>query len=361
MITLATGLIAGLKLGEHLEKAVKYANNNGISLKLINFVIELGKTNEKDYKFYLDQNDYALEPTRKFTYSKIKQTISEIHKRSKNANIIVRVPATVEYDHINIKFKDHKIIKETINPDLIVTFIDAEWLIQKRFREEYKEDPYLYSLVEYFKNFTVEEILDWIDEEVSLSEDWAEYMNIPHVVIAVGQPIESIIKLTTVKNVPKFYASYPMTHATPEERKQINKIIKRLDRHGVVVDPAAIEIDQKSKMSPEEKRAVYEYTVHRDLHWDVKKVDALVGIQPSKDKPAFSWGMTSEIEHARGYGKEIYVFKPKEGSPFGPGQAFAIENWFDTEEKLFKSISKKYPQLNLKKKTALYIKGSGIN
>ena len=360
MITLATGLIAGLKLGDRLEKAVKYANDNAINLTLINFVTELGRTNQKDYKYYLDQNDYALEPSRKFTYSKIKQIIRDIHGRSRGANIIVRAPATVEYDHINIKFKDHKIIKETIDPDLIVTFIDSEWLIKDRLQKDYDKDPYLYSLVEYFKNFTVEDILDWMDEEVSLSEDWAEYLNIPHVVLAVGEPIESIVKLTTVKNVPKFYASYPMTHATPEERKQINKIIKRLDRHGVVVDPGAIEIDQNRKMSPEEKRAIYEYTVHRDLHWDVKKVDALIAIQPSKDKPAFSWGVTSEIDHARGYGKEIYVYKRTEGGPFGPGQAFPIENWFNTEEKLFRSISKKYPQLKLKK-TALYLKEDGIN
>lgn len=349
MITLATGLIAGLKLGEHLEKAVKYANDNGKSLTLLNFVTELGKTNQKDYKFYLDQNDYALEPSRKFTYSKIKQTIRDVLDKDKNANIIVRVPATVEYDHINIKFKDHKTIKEDICPDLIVTFIDAEWLIQSRFKKDYDNDPYLYSLVEHFKNFSIENILDWMNEEVNLSEDWAEYMNIPHVVLGVGQSLESIMKLTTVKNIPKFYASYPMTYATPEEREEIGKLISRLEKHGVVIDPGAIEIDQNSDMSPEEKRATFEYTVHRDLHWDVKKVDALVAIQPSKDKPAFSWGLTSEIEHARGYGKDVYVFMQKQGGPFGPGQAFPIDRWFDTEEKLFAAISEKYPPLTLKK------------
>ena len=345
MITLATGLIVGLKLDDRLQQVVKQAKENNVNLEHLDFVHKLGKINGKDYKFYLNQNDYAMEPNRKIAYLETRKKINEILEKDENANIIVRVPATIEFDHINMKFKDHKIIKENIKPDIIVTFIDAEWLIKTRLRNDYTNDPYLYSLAEDFKNFTIEQILDWMNEEVSLSEDWAEYMGIPHVVLGVGQPIESIIKITTIKDIPKFYASYPMTFATPQERKQIDKVIDRLKNHGLVVDPGAIEIDQDSDMTLDERRATFEYTVHRDLHWDVKKVDAIVAISPS-ERPAFSWGLTDEIQHARGYGIDIFVFMQKEGGPFGESQAYPTDSWFNDEEKLFEAISKKYPPLN---------------
>ena len=65
--------------------------------------------------------------------------------------------------------------------------------------------------------------------------------------------------------------------------------------------PQAIEIgnDFESDM---DRRATYAYTVHRDLHWFVGKVDAVVAIHPYAQRPPLSTGMMDELGHARDAG-----------------------------------------------------------
>src|SRR5258708_36776043 len=126
-------------------------------------------------------------------------------------------------------------------------------------------------------------------EEVSLSEDWARHMGIPHYVIAVGEPPESLYKLVTQPNPWVIYASYSMTYGSPEMRKIINEVIRRLRQYAVVIDPQTVEINIEFE-SPADKEAIYAYTVHRDLHWYVGKVQAVVAIHPYPERPPLSAG-----------------------------------------------------------------------
>jgi hypothetical protein len=241
----------------------------------------------------------------------------------------------VEWNRINRKFKDQRIIKEFINPDIIITLIDAEWLIKKKLETLDGADPFLRALKE--RNHTIYEILSWMHEEVSLSEDWAKSMGIPHYVIAVGEPPECLYKLCTQKDPWVVYASYSMTYGTPEKRQIVNSTIERLRDYAVIVDPQTVEIGSTFD-SEADKEAIFTYTVHRDLHWYVGKVHAVVAIHPYPERPPLSAGMMDELGHARDYMKARYMIFPKGFSPFTTDSYIEKGHLFEKEDDFFKYL-----------------------
>ncbi|MDR2462599.1 MAG: hypothetical protein LBD30_02325, partial [Verrucomicrobiales bacterium] len=236
MRVLVTGMIAGMNDAEYLGKVVQLGVKNQRPVKVFNAVDEFTKHGKKPLERLLGTTDYVFELTREREYERIGYEIQQ------NAceDVIIRAPATVEWNRINRKFKDQRYIRDFIKPDLIVTLIDAEWLIQQKIEGQTGSDPFLKALKD--RNHTLYEILSWMHEEVSLSEDWAKYMNIPHYVIAVGEPPECLYKLLTTPDPWVVYASYSMTYGTPQMREEINLIISRLRQYAVVIDPQTVEI-----------------------------------------------------------------------------------------------------------------------
>lgn len=137
---------------------------------------------KKPLERLLGTTDYVFELTREKEYEKIGYEI----QRNNYQDVIIRAPATVEWNRINRKFKDQRVLRDFIKPDLIVTLIDAEWAIKLKLETLQEADPFLIALKQ--RNHTLYDILSWMNEEVSLSEDWARYMGVPHYVIAVGEP-----------------------------------------------------------------------------------------------------------------------------------------------------------------------------
>ena len=66
------------------------------------------------------------------------------------------------------------------------------------------------------QDFSIREILSWMNEEVSLAEDWAKHCHVRHYVIPISHGVESLYKLLAYKNVPSFYVSYSMTHSNQQ-------------------------------------------------------------------------------------------------------------------------------------------------
>ncbi|MCK4351777.1 hypothetical protein KAW65_00025 [candidate division WOR-3 bacterium] len=351
MRVLVTGMIVGLDSRTMLKRTVNYAKKvHGKDIEIIHFFDEAGFNTPNDVRQFLSRFDYVMEPIREATYAKI---AIKLEKLGKKKPVIIRVPATIEWDDVNIKFKDHKRIKKYIKPDVIVTLIDAEWKVRYRLETEYPNNPLIPALKDRLRLHNFEEILDWMNEEVSLSEDWAEYLGIKHYVMSRDQPPESLYKLCVNPSIPSFYASYPMTHASKKDRQLINEVIDRLKKHVLIIDPQAIELGARLTPGPD-KDASFAYTVHRDLHWDVKKTDGIVAIQPGSEPP-YSWGMASEIFHAAMYGKKRWLLM-KAGSPFALIHAVSPENIFppDKVEDFFESFSKKYKELpEMRKKGAI--------
>jgi hypothetical protein len=323
-------MVAGMDDYDVLQKVVALGQRNNRDIKVYDAVKEFTKSGSKPLERLLGTTDYVFELTREREYEKIGYDI----QKNGYTDVIVRAPATIEWNRINRKFKDQRIIRDFIKPDIIVTLIDAEWEIKAKLDNKSSCDLFIHALKE--RNHTLYEILSWMHEEVSLSEDWAKYMNIPHYVIAVGEPPECLYKLATTTNPWVVYASYSMTYATPDMRLEVNKVINRLREYAVVIDPQTVEIGTNYDNETQANReAIYAYTVHRDLHWYVGKVHAVVAIHPYPERPPLSAGMMDELGHARDYMKARYMIFPKGFSPFTTDSYIEKGHLFEKEDEFF--------------------------
>jgi hypothetical protein len=339
MRILVTGMLAGMDDAQVLNKLDRLAEINGKQIKIFNALDSFTSNGKKPFDRMLETTDYLFEVTREREYMTIAAEIEE----KGYEHVIVRAPATVEWNRVNRKFKDQEVIKKYIKPDLIITLIEAEWSIKKRLDNPEKADPFLYTLKERHHNFC--EILSWMNEEVSLSEDWAETMDIPHYVFATAEAAENLYKFLYYPKPWVVYASYSMTHATDEIRAQVNEVIERLKSYSAVIDPQAIEIAKDLKdIPPQDREAMTAFTVHRDLHWCVGKVDAIVAIHPYPERPPLSPGMMDELGHARDYHKARYMIFPSNGrmhSPFTTDSYIEKGHLFDTADEFFKYLEEK--------------------
>ena len=311
MKILVTGTTAGLNDETYIQEVLDRGAAEGLSIEYHNLIDELELTHDKTLPKMLGTTNYIFELLREREYCKIGFKLQE----NRCEHEIIRVPATILWNRVNLKLKDHKEIQNFIKPDVIVTLIDAEWLMQNRLQDtEYKTDEFHASISR--QNLTLQDILSWMNEEVSLSEDWAERLGIRHYVLPIGQGSKSLFNLVKYGNIPSFYVSYSMTHADEAGRNEINGVIKQLSNYGLVIDPQAIEISS-AEHSKDDLETIYSYTVHRDLHWFVGKVDAVVAIHPYYERPPLSTGMMDELGHARDYHKRRYmIFPPIKQSPF---------------------------------------------
>jgi hypothetical protein len=329
MRVLVTGIIAGLEDEKYIDTALNHAKEEKLEVDYFNLIEEIESTGNKKLDMLLGTTNYLFEVIREREYRKIGY---ELEKR-RSANAIIRVPATIEWNRINFKLKDHKEIKNFIKPDMVVTLIDAEWLIRQRFENDPGTNCFLRRMKE--QKHTIRDILNWMNEEVSLSEDWAEWMGVRHYIIPTGQDAKSLYKLVKYGNIPSFYASYSMTHCDKDARDEINNVIKRLSKYGLVLDPQAIEIGFNYE-TVEDKEATYAYTVHRDLHWFVGKVDAVVAVHPYSERPPLSTGMMDELGHARDYLKKRYmIFPPHNLSPFTTDSYIEKGHIFSNSDEFF--------------------------
>ncbi len=331
MKVLVTGMIACMDDAECLRRVVEYGHRRGREIQVYDAVKEFTRNGKKPLERLLGTTDYVFELTREREYEKIGFQI----QKHGYQDVIIRAPATVEWNRINRKFKDQRIIKEFINPDCIVTLIEAEWVIKKRIESLNDSDPFLRALKA--RKHTLYEILSWMNEEVSLSEDWAKAMGIPHYVLAVSEPPHAVYSLVTRPNPWVVYASYSMTYGTPDKRQIVNQVIDRLRDYAVVIDPQTVEIGAAFE-SELDREVIYAYTVHRDLHWYVGKVDAVVAIHPYSERPPLSAGMMDELGHARDYMKTRYMIFPKGFSPFTTDSYIEKGHLFEKPEEFFHHI-----------------------
>ena len=322
-------MIAGMHDREYIDGAVTLGKKDNIKIDTYNLIDRLENTGNKTLAKLLGTTNYLFEVLREREYAKIGFEL----QKNKSKNAIIRVPSTIEWNHVNFKLKDHKSIAEFIQPDVIVTLIDAEWCIRHNLATMKPQNQFQRTIQR--ENFSIREILSWMNEEVSLAEDWAKHLGVKHYVIPIGQGAESLYKLVKYADMPSFYVSYSMTHSDPNIRKEVNRTIEQLNDYGLVIDPQAIEIGDHYE-TEKDKLATFAYTVHRDLHWFVGKVDAIVAIHPYCDRPPLSTGMMDELGHARDYLKRRYMIFPQpKQSPFTTDSYIDKGRIVSTPEELF--------------------------
>ncbi len=361
VVSIVTGPKVGLRSTWFLEDTVGFAAQMGKKIVVFDLFEEILKqSNISPQNAYqrasyigelMDGYQYQFKLMREKAYCSIAR---QMDKLPKTTNVIVRTPASIEWRGLNLEFKDHRAIAE-LHPDRIITLIDAEWKIMERLKTEYGE--HVLKVIAHQKEMSLERILDWLASEVSISEDWAEWAthltgkNVRHFVLGTRTPsredretyvrdVDNMVKFATEKKLPTFYASYSMTVATEEIRKEINELIWRLRDYGAVIDPASIEIGQNVDLKDES--VVFAYTVCRDLRWDVKKVDIIAAFHPYREMPPMSTGMLDELGHARAFRKERYLVMPVgAGSPFTRGWIVPANHIFKEGKTFFEFIEKK--------------------
>ena len=361
VVCLVTGPIVGLQSTALLEETHQFAAAQGkrlFSFNLLDEVIaargwQAGNAYERLVRIreLLDGYQYQFEDWRREAYRSIAMKICNLPKI---ANVIVRAPASIEWRGINVQFKDHHIIAETIQPDRIVTLIDAEWRIKENLATLYGKAAL--RLIVQREALGLAGILRWLGAEVSTSEDWSEWCRhltkkpVRHFVLGVRCPrfrerrgfhndVDNLLKAATAKVLPSFYVSYSMTVSTAAERAIINAAIEKLRRYGLVVDPGCIEIGKE--VDPADESVVFAYTVARDLRWDVRKVDIVAAFHPYKSRPPLSTGMMDELGHARAFGKERYLVLPTGGgSPFTGGTYIPMNHLFTDVDQFFDFLKK---------------------
>lgn len=361
VICIVTGPVVGVRSTWFLEETVKFASSIGKRIQVFNVFdeileqaeIQVSNAYEKAVLVgqLLDGYQYQFDLLRMNAYQSIARKLDRLPG---NACAIVRAPASIEWRGVNVQFKDHRIIAATLKPDRIVTLIDAEWKILRRIRSDYGQ--HVLRVIAQNRDLSVATVLRWLASEVSVSEDWAEWCShlsgqrVRHYVLGVEAPskrdravfvrdVDNMTKAATEKELPSFYASYSMTVAGEEERREINDATWRLRQYGLVVDPGSIEIE--SNVKPEDEAVVFAYTVCRDLRWDVKKVDVVAAFHPYKTRPPLSTGMMDELGHARAFRKDRYLVLPKGGgSPFTGGIYVPKNHLFTTTRDFFNFVEK---------------------
>jgi hypothetical protein len=357
-ITIVTGPIVGLKSTNFIEETVAFAASLGEKIIHFNLFREIleqdGIKPRNAYEEILcignliNGYEYQFKSLREKAYLSIARKINCLGKDTS----VVMDSASIEWRGYNIILKDHRTIAEAIDPDLIVTLINAEWKIKVLLAGRYGR--HVLKAVCKRTDAALATILRWLAAEVSISEDWAEWASfiskkkVKHIVLGIETPsvmdrkrcvrdVEGLAKLVTQKDVPTIYTSYSMTVATEKVRKKINDLIWKMRAYGVVIDPASIELG--ANVEEELKSTIFAYTVCRDLRWDVQKVDAVVAFHPYIKNPPLSTGMLDELGHARAYYKDRYLLLPAGGgSPFTKDNYVPSNHVFKTQDDFFDFI-----------------------
>ncbi|HBZ84213.1 MAG TPA: hypothetical protein DEO44_00555, partial [Verrucomicrobia subdivision 6 bacterium] len=104
MRVLVTGMIAGMDDADYLRRVVALGQRNNREIKVYNAVDDFTKAGKKPFERLLGTTDYVFELTREKEYEKIGYEI----QRNNYQDVIIRAPATVEWNRINRKFKDQR-------------------------------------------------------------------------------------------------------------------------------------------------------------------------------------------------------------------------------------------------------------
>ena len=200
-----------------------------------------------------------------------------------------------------------------ISADMFITIIDKPSSIRAR----QLENPTGRS-----QDHDLRDLLLWQNIEVNMTQGWASKYEKPFYVFSSNHHPKDIDAL--LENSFLIYSSFPMTDADPVATSKINnfkeklrELRKTIDGHETpLLDPADIDIETGAELSPREREAIDDQTVHRDLNWDIVQATHVVAYYPN-DKVDLSKGVSDECTRALETGKYVFVICPRARlSPF---------------------------------------------
>jgi len=201
---------------------------------------------------------------------------------------------------------------DKIAADMFITIIDKPSAIKSRQIEKHGN----------IQDHNLRDLLLWQNIEVNVTDGWASKYKKPMYVFSSKQ--NPIIIDSLLKNLFLIYSSFPMTDSAGEANQKIINFKERLrnlrkeidGEETPIIDPADIDVETGDELSKEEKEAIAEQTIHRDLNWDIGQSTHVVAYYPD-DKVDLSKGVSDECTRAREMGKFVFVICPRQRlSPF---------------------------------------------
>src|SRR3989344_2084179 len=182
-----------------------------------------------------------------------------------------------------------------LKPDMFITFVDDA----KRILDNLNQTPQWMPM-----NFSLKEVLYWLNTEVNITDDWADLQGKPFYVVPTTAPPDFFYRLIAKPGVGIIYSSMPLTHAYDETtQKQVDGFVKFLHKYFKVIDPRYIDPIAASK-TKEFDLAVYNNVVNRDLYWFIRQSERVIAYFP---KVVLSAGMIDEIVKAFEGNKEVWL------------------------------------------------------
>jgi adenylate kinase len=223
------------------------------------------------------------------------------------------------------------------------TIVDSVYQIQRRLSET----------EQWRAKLTPADVIAWQEQEVFVSKMFAAYERVPHYLIAHDEPVRTLFDLICFKR-SRIYVGYPITNLRREGQARLIEMARefgqRLRDHFVVFDPLSVkdeeaaafakigEAEFEQQFSAEQRAEILAWagsleqvrswaqslddhtrlqlgraTVIRDLRL-IDQSDMNVVFYPTSQ---MSFGVLSEMIHARTTGKKVYILYPfKSISPF---------------------------------------------
>lgn len=315
------------------ERLEAYAKTQGIDLKFHHLgkeIFKVAKERRMDITpdNILDVDHEKLDLLRSIV---LERTAKKLSKREDNKRHIdvLRTHAKFPWNDVQRRAWYSKDIL-ALKPDKLATFVDDAEKILERLNQRSQWAT---------QDFSLRDILNWINDEVNTTDDWADHAGKPFYVVPTVAPSQFFYKIICKPESEIVYVSMPLTFAyDPETQKRVDDLVRFLEKYFTVIDPRWIDPLAASKGRGFD-RAIYNNVVNRDLEWFVRQSKRVIAYFP---KIVLSSGLVIEVKDAFKSTKDTWLIWPKGKSisPFSKQYA----------RKVFYSLGevKKYVKENFK-------------
>jgi len=351
---LATG-ISGCNRKDYLKGWEEYAQARGKKVKVFH-VAKMMFEHARKIGFNLDSNN-ILNGDRDFL-DLLRSTVFK--------DILVEISqGTAEYDavvicnHYCFFWHQHYIVTfdtfvQELSPDLCITFIDNQDHIVERINQR----PQWQN-----EGLTGGDILIWQGLEGEATSKFADMIGEPFFAVPTNASPSLLYRLAFHPEIEAIYSAMPISHFTdPEDRRQIDQFIERLDKYFVVFNPLAMEKVGAVKVSMQdgsegEQKTVYDHIIYRDIDWLVRRSKKIIVFWPQRPLPDIvkaskeltklwprvipSPGVNHEMHAAFCKTKDVWlVCHNKEASPF---LTHFCTKFFPNTKSFFDFLKEQYP------------------
>lgn len=235
-VIVCTG-IKGSERREFLSEVKQYAKERGRILEPIDVfdVIKRISPEPIDEATILNEPLQQRQERTQKAYKVIAQQIKDIRKQKWTDDsyaVVVLARAAFRTPGQTLREIPVRLVR-SLKPDMYVTVVQG----LKRLKANLDKDPDVT-----FRDLPLISMLTWRYDEIDETSKWAKPPDQPHYTVNREEPAETLYKLIFTPKAKKFYASFPITHASSREIQRARDFIALLrSKNCIVFDPLTID------------------------------------------------------------------------------------------------------------------------